>query len=53
MTETTVWSWWLIFVDAHSELQPKHKVAAGDCIAEKSNLMGGKFEEDSEPNGPN
>ena len=53
MTETKVWSWWLTFVDAHSQLQPKHQVAAGNCVAEKSNLMGGKYEEDSEPNGPN
>ena len=30
MTEITVWSWWMTFVDAHSQLQPKHNVATGD-----------------------
>jgi len=53
MTETEIWSWWLPFVDAHSQLQPKHKVATGNCISVKTNIMGGKYEEDSEPNGPN
>ena len=55
MTENTVWSWWLPFVDAHSQLQPKHQVATGGLygLKRKSNLMLGKFEEDSEPNGPN
>ena len=52
MTES-VWSWWMTFVDAHNQLQPKHQVAAGNCVAGKMNLMGGKYEEDSEPNGPN
>ena len=54
MTENTIWSWWLPFVDAHSQLQPKHQVATGgsDVIREK-HLAFGKFAEDSEPNGPN
>jgi len=33
-------------------LQPKHAVSQGDCIVQKQNLMGGKFAEDSEPQGP-
>jgi len=54
MTESKIWSWFLPFVDAHSQLQPKHKVATGGlCSLRKSNLTLGKFEEDSEPNGPN
>jgi hypothetical protein len=54
MTENTIWSWWLPFVDAHSLLQPKHQVATGGLYGlRKSNLTFGKFEEDSEPNGPN
>ena len=54
MTENTIWSWWLPFVDAHSQLQPKHRVSIGSLYEfRKSNLMLGKFEEDSEPNGPN
>ena len=55
MTESTIWSWWLPFVDAHRQLQPKHQVMAGGLygLNQKSNLTLGKFEEDSEPNGPN
>jgi len=54
MSENTIWSWWLPFVDAHSQLQPKHQVATGGLYGlRKSNLTLGKFEEDSEPNGPN
>ena len=36
-------------MDAHSQLQPKHQVATGGLYGlRKSNLMLGKFEEDSE-----
>ena len=54
MTENTIWSWWLPFVDAHSQLQPKHQVAtSGSDVIREKHLAFGKFAEDSEPNGPN
>ncbi len=53
MTENTIWQWWCTFTDCNSQLRPKHAVASGDCTTQKQNLMGGKYEEDSEPNGPN
>ena len=41
-------------IDAFNRLLPKHAVATGALYSlRKSNLMLGKFEEDSEPNGPN
>ena len=41
-------------IDAFNRLLPKHAVATGALYnLRKSNLMLGKFEEDSEPNGPN
>ena len=41
-------------IDAFNRLLPKHAVATGALYGlRKSNLMLGKFEEDSEPNGPN
>jgi len=46
------WPNWLYLVDAFSVLLPKHAVSSGDCIAKKQNLMGGKFTEDSEAQGP-
>jgi len=46
------WPDWLFLVDAFSVLLPKHAVAAGDCLFQKQNLMGGKFTEDSESQGP-
>jgi len=53
MTENTIWQWWCTFTDCNSQLLPKHAVASGDCKAQKQNLMGAKYAEDSEPNGPN
>jgi len=50
--EEEVWTWFITFVDHMSKLLPKHAVALGDCIARKHNLMGGKFAEDQEPQGP-
>ena len=47
-----VWTWFITFVDHMSLLLPKHAVASGDCIVQKQNLMGGKFSEDQEPQGP-
>jgi len=46
------WPDWLFLVDAFSVLQPKHAVSIGDCLAQKKNLMGKKFAEDQEPQGP-
>jgi len=47
-----VWTWFIIFVDHMSKLLPKHAVASGDCIVQKQNLMGAKYSEDQEPQGP-
>ena len=47
------WPDWLFLVDAFSVLQPKHAVSQGDCLVKKQNMMGGKFAEDQEANGPN
>lgn len=52
MTENTIWEWYTPFVDAFKQLQPKHAVASGDCIVQKQNLMGAKYSEDQEPQGP-
>lgn len=52
MTEVHIWKWFMPLIDAFNHLQPKHVVASGDCGGQKQNLMGGKFEEDSEPQGP-
>ena len=52
MTEVHIWKWFMPLIDAFEHLQPKHVVASGDCGGQKQNLMGGKFEEDSEPQGP-
>ena len=46
------WPDWLFLVDAFSVLQPKHAVSLGDCLVQKKNLMGKKFAEDQEPQGP-
>ena len=46
------WPDWLFLVDAFSGLLPKHAVDSGDCSTKKQNLMGGKFTEDSESQGP-
>ena len=51
MTES-VWGWYTPFIDAFNHLLPKHAVSTGDCIACKHNVMGGKFKEDQEPQGP-
>ena len=54
MTEINIWKWFMPLIDAFNRLLPKHAVATGAlCNLRKSNLMLGKFEEDSEPNGPN
>ena len=54
MTEVTIWKWFTPLIDAFNRLLPKHAVATGALYSlRKSNLMLGKFEEDSEPNGPN
>jgi len=46
------WPEWLFLVDAFSALLPKHAVASGDSIARKHNLMGAKYSEDQESQGP-
>ncbi len=46
------WPQWLYLVDAFSVLLPKHAVASGDCNTQKQNLMGSKYQEDSEQQGP-
>ena len=54
MTEVSIWKWFMPMIDAFKRLLPKHAVATGALYSlRKSNLMLGKFEEDSEPNGPN
>ena len=54
MTEASIWKWFMPLIDAFNRLLPKHAVATGALYSlRKSNLMLGKFEEDSEPNGPN
>jgi hypothetical protein len=54
MTEISIWKWFMPLIDAFNRLLPKHAVATGALYnLRKSNLMLGKFEEDSEPNGPN
>jgi len=52
MLEDDVWKWFITFIDHMSKLLPKHSVSSGDCIVQKQNLMGGKFAEDSEQQGP-
>jgi len=52
MINENVWKWFITFVDHMSRLLPKHSVTTGDCIVQKQNLMGGKFAEDQEPQGP-
>jgi len=52
MREPGIWRFFIVFTDHMSQLLPKHAVSSGDCIVQKQNLMGGKFEEDSEPQGP-
>ena len=52
MLEDGIWNWFIIFTDHMSKLLPKHAVASGNCRNQKTNLMGGKFTEDSEPQGP-
>jgi len=46
------WPEWLYLVDAFGVLLPKHAIDSGDCKTQKQNLMGGKFAEDQEPQGP-
>jgi len=46
------WPEWLYLVDAFSVLLPKHAIDSGDCKTQKQNMMGGKFAEDQEPQGP-
>ena len=46
------WPNWLYLVDAFSALLPKHASDSGNCKTQKKNLMGGKFAEDQEPQGP-
>jgi len=46
------WPNWLYLVDAFSALLPKHAIDSGNCKTQKQNLMGGKFAEDQEPQGP-
>jgi len=53
MREPGIWRFYIVFTDHMGQLLPKHAVSSGDCLVQKQNLMGGKFEEDSEPNGPN
>ena len=54
MTEVSIWKWFMPLIDAFNLLLPKHAVATGALYGlRKSNLTLGKFEEDSEPNGPN
>jgi len=48
--EEEVWTWFITFVDHMSK--PKHAVASGDCVVQKQNLMGAKYSEDQEPQGP-
>ena len=50
--EEEVWTWFITFVDHMSFLLPKHAVASGDCLVQKQNLMGAKYTEDQEPQGP-
>ena len=52
MSEVSIWKWFMPLIDAFEHLQPKHAVALGNCNVQKQNLMGGKFAEDSEPQGP-
>jgi len=52
MVNENVWTWFITFVDHMSRLLPKHSVSTGDCIVQKKNLMGSKFTEDSEAQGP-
>ena len=52
MLEDGIWKWFIIFTDHMSKLLPKHAVASGNCSGQKTNLMGGKFTEDSEQQGP-
>ena len=52
MSEVNIWKWFMPLIDAFKHLQPKHAVALGNCNVQKQNLMGGKFAEDSEPQGP-
>jgi hypothetical protein len=54
MTEINIWKWFMPMIDAFNRLLPKHAVATGGLYGlRKNNLTLGKFEEDSEPNGPN
>ena len=55
MTEINIWKWFMPLIDAFNRLLPKHAVATNALyvLKRKSNLTLGKFEEDSEPNGPN
>jgi len=41
-----------VFTDHMSKLLPKHAVSSGNCLTQKQNLMGAKFAEDQEPQGP-
>ena len=52
MSEVNIWKWFMPLIDAFKHLQPKHAVVSGNCNVQKQNLMGGKFAEDSEPQGP-
>jgi len=54
MTEIAIWKWYMPLTDAFNRLLPKHAVATGGLYGlRKNNLTFGKFEKDSEPNGPN
>ena len=53
MREPGIWRFYIVFTDHMGQLLPKHAVASGDCLVQKQKLMVCKFEEDSEPNGPN
>ena len=52
MREPGIWRFYIVFTDHMGQLLPKHAVSEGDCIVQKQNLMGGKFTEDQEPQGP-
>ena len=52
MLEDGIWRWFIPFTDHMNQLLPKHAVASGNCKTQKQNLMGGKFAEDQEPQGP-
>ena len=52
MREPGIWRFYIVFTDHMGHLLPKHAVASGDCLVQKQNLMGAKYTEDQEPQGP-